>query len=95
VIFRHLLRFILLCHEFAQIAPPEGEPQAWKSELRELAEAITECCRSIDPDSTDKAIEAALAAPDVVQGEAAPVAATAPPPEESELEAFGAGLDDA
>jgi superfamily II DNA/RNA helicase len=93
IIFRHLLRFILLCAEFAQIAPQEMDPATWRSEMRELADAITESCRAIDPESTEKAIEAALAAPDVVRGETdAPTVPAAAIDEETEE--FGAGLAD-
>jgi superfamily II DNA/RNA helicase len=92
IIFRHLLRFILLCGEFSQITPPDVEADAWRSDLRELADAITNCCRTIDPESTDKAIEAALAAPDLVRGEREAVH-EAPAAIEEDAEDFGIGLD--
>ncbi|HWB13888.1 MAG TPA: DEAD/DEAH box helicase [Pirellulales bacterium] len=68
LIFRHLLRLILLCEEFATISPPEVEPAAWQAELRELAERITASCRQVDPTSTEEAIQHAHAA-DLVEGE--------------------------
>lgn len=70
IVFRHLLRLILLCGEFAQIAPPEMPLDDWRAEMRSLAQDLTDCCREVDPDSTDRAIEAAMTAPDVVAGEA-------------------------
>ncbi len=57
IIFRHLLRLILLCGEFSQVCPPELEPAAWEAELSQLANRLTESCRAIDPESTDKSLE--------------------------------------
>ena len=45
IIFRHLLRFILLCGEFSQTSPPDIDPDVWREDLRELADSITNCCR--------------------------------------------------
>lgn len=92
IIFRHLLRFILLCGEFSQIAPPDVDAELWRSDLRELADSITNCCRAVDPESTDKAIEAAMAAPDVVRGERN-VIEQAPTSIEEDAEDFGIGLE--
>ncbi|MBT6153285.1 MAG: hypothetical protein HOL01_03640 [Planctomycetaceae bacterium] len=41
----------------------------WQSDLRELADRLTESCRNIDPESTDKAIEAVHDQSDIVAGE--------------------------
>jgi hypothetical protein len=68
LIFRHLLRLILLCGEFAQLCPPETDTSAWQMELRGLADRLTASCREVDPTSTDEIIESARAA-DVVEGE--------------------------
>ena len=57
LIFRHLLRMILLCGEFAQLTPPELDPADWQRELRELADLLTTTCRAVDPESTDKSLE--------------------------------------
>lgn len=57
IIFRHLLRLILLCGEFAQLCPPGMDHSAWKDELNQLAQRVTESCRAIDPESTDKSLE--------------------------------------
>jgi superfamily II DNA/RNA helicase len=70
IVFRHLLRLILLCGEFAQLCPPEVAPNDWQAELRELADQLTTSCRDVDPASTDEMIEKAHAA-DVVEGETA------------------------
>jgi superfamily II DNA/RNA helicase len=76
MIFRHLLRLVLVCEEFAQVCPPELTEEEWQSDLREIADRLTESCRNIDPESTDKAIEAAHNQSDIVAGE---TAADSPP----------------
>ena len=48
--------------------------------FRQMAEQLTECCRHIDPDSTDRAIESAMTAPDLVAAEAADAALKEVPP---------------
>lgn len=68
IIFRHLLRLILLCGEFAQVTPADMSADAWRAELREIADRLTESCRAVDPASTDEIIEQSHAA-DVVEGE--------------------------
>jgi superfamily II DNA/RNA helicase len=78
IVFRHVLRLILLCGEFAQVAPPDADPAVWQAELRELVERLTESCRAVDPASTDEVIELAHAA-DVVEGEVTPANQTAVP----------------
>ena len=53
LIFRHLLRMVLLLDEFRQVTPIGVDPTAWQDELGETAERLTECCRSVDPSWTD------------------------------------------
>jgi hypothetical protein len=80
IVFRHLLRLILLCGEFAQVCPPDVSRDDWQRDLKELAEQLTASCRAVDPASTDEVIQQAQAA-DVVAGEAAepPPPASLPP----------------
>ena len=59
VIFRHLLRLILLLKEFEAFAPPDCPADEWLAELREISAVLTEGCRRVDPTSTDKALEEA------------------------------------
>jgi superfamily II DNA/RNA helicase len=68
LIFRHLLRMILLMEEFSQLTPPGIEPAAWQAELEDIAKLLTESCRVVDPTSTEQTIKKAHAA-DVVEGE--------------------------
>jgi hypothetical protein len=77
IVFRHLLRLILLCGEFAQVCPPDADRDEWQRDLRDLADQLTASCRAVDPASTDEVIQQAHAA-DVVEGEA--VVAPEPPP---------------
>jgi len=58
IIFRHCLRMILLCGEFAQIEPPGIPPETWRSELAELAALLTDACRAVDLTSTDETLTA-------------------------------------
>ena len=56
VIFRHVLRLILLCDEFSSVTPPGITELAWQTDLNELSQQLTAACHSIDPDSTDEAL---------------------------------------
>ena len=95
LVFRHLLRLILLTEEFEQVTPPGVEEAVWKADLKVIADRLTEICRAVDPTSTEETIKKAHAA-DVVEGEehakAAATAARPPPPpaEPDEEDAFGA-----
>ncbi len=71
IIFRHVLRLILLCGEFEQVTPPDTTGEDWRRDLSDIADRLTASCREVDPASTDEAIQKAHAA-DVVEGEAAP-----------------------
>jgi len=66
LLFRHLLRLILLCGEFSLVTPPGMDYRVWQGELWEIVDRLTATCRQIDPESTDKLIEEARAAGDVV-----------------------------
>jgi superfamily II DNA/RNA helicase len=68
ILFRHLLRLILLCEEMAMLAPPDIPGDEWKAVLGGLSERLTASCRQVDPASTDEIIQQAHAA-DVVEGE--------------------------
>lgn len=93
MVFRHFLRLILLCNEFMQVCPLEADPAEWQGFLRDLSNQLTESCRAVDPESTDKAIAAAQAQVDLVKGEAEAVEVDETVIEE-ELEEFGEGLDE-
>ena len=54
VVFRHLLRFILLIDEMAELCPPDVEHQQWRDDLYEIADQLEEICRLADSTSTDQ-----------------------------------------
>ena len=68
IVFRHLLRMILLCQEFSLVTPPEFTPEDWQAEMKEIADQLTTCCQAVDPESTALAMESAQSA-DVPEGE--------------------------
>jgi superfamily II DNA/RNA helicase len=68
IIFRHLLRLILLCEEFAQLAPPDLPAEEWQGFLRDLANRLTDSCRRVDPTSTEETIQRAHS-PDALIGQ--------------------------
>jgi hypothetical protein len=53
LIFRHLLRMVLLLDEFRQVTPVGVDPVVWQAELQETADRLTACCRTVDPGWTD------------------------------------------
>jgi len=57
ILFRHLLRLILLLREFRPLAPPDLDESAWRYELDEIVDQLTASCRAVDPMSTDLALE--------------------------------------
>ncbi|MGF1582391.1 MAG: DEAD/DEAH box helicase [Gemmataceae bacterium] len=70
IIFRHLLRLVLLLGEFMEVTPPGVDPIEWRTELQEVADRLTASCREVDPQSTEETIEHAQK-PDVVEGKKA------------------------
>ena len=62
ILFRHLLRFVLLLEEFIPHCPPGLDEAAWRDELRDLANQVTASCREVDSQSTDQMLEEAHAA---------------------------------
>lgn len=56
IIFRHLLRMILLLKELRELTPVDGERQAWRDDVDDIADRLTETCRIVDPSSTDEAL---------------------------------------
>ena len=58
LLFRHLLRYILLCDEFLPLLEPHP---AWKAETIEICSRLTDICRAVDPQSTDQMIESGKA----------------------------------
>lgn len=59
VLFRHLLRMILLLAEFKQFCPPDTTSDEWCSDLEDISRRLADCCHTVDPASTDKTLEQA------------------------------------
>ncbi len=57
ILFRHFLRLILLCGEFARLEAPKASVDEWRQDLNDIADCLTQSCRQVDPASTDKFIE--------------------------------------
>ena len=57
IIFRHLLRLILLLDEFLGVAPADGSPNTWRADLTEVKEILLACCSKVDPKSTQEILE--------------------------------------
>jgi hypothetical protein len=68
MIFRHLLRLILLLDEMASIPPPETEPEQWEDPLDDLIQRLTETCRAVDPSSTDEMLQKERGGDDLLAG---------------------------
>src|SRR5262249_36518353 len=98
IIFRHLLRMILLTEEFSALTPQGMEPADWQAEVKDIAAKLTDACPQVDPTSTHQTTKKAHAVADVVTGETPATTPDAAPPdapvEEDPEGAFGAGLVD-
>lgn len=57
MLFRHVLRFVLLVNEISCIAPQDSTPEDWEEPFDSLAERLMECCRRVDPESTDALVQ--------------------------------------
>ena len=56
ILFRHLLRLILLVREFQQLPPPDVDPEAWRDELEDVVTRLTDTCHQVDPLSTERTL---------------------------------------
>jgi len=79
LIFRHLLRLILLLGEFSQVVPPGIDPAQWRGDLRNLADRFTAACRAVDPNSTEFMLAHAADLDVVVREPSATTAVSVPP----------------
>jgi len=57
MLFRHVLRFILLLNEVSAIAPENVTPEEWEDRWDALGDRLIECCRRVDPESTDEVLQ--------------------------------------
>lgn len=54
MIFRHLLRLVLLIDELAQLCPPDISHESWQDDLGDIADQIENICRSADEQGTEQ-----------------------------------------
>jgi len=54
IVFRHLLRLILLAREFQQLPPGDVDPDEWRRELESIISRLTETCLQVDSLSTER-----------------------------------------
>ncbi|MFN9602132.1 MAG: DEAD/DEAH box helicase [Planctomycetota bacterium] len=57
MLFRHVLRFILLLNEISGIAPENTTPEDWELPLDAIGEQLIAACRRVDPESTDEVLQ--------------------------------------
>jgi len=56
VVFRHLLRLILLLEEFIPLKPLDVNPLDWRADLEDVAQQLIDCCRQVDPSSVEETL---------------------------------------
>ncbi len=94
LLFRHILRMILLLGEFSELTPPDAEADQWHNELQDISDQLTASCSNVDPDSTDKIIESVHAS-DIVERDSHNRDGTMPETDTPiEFEDFGVGILD-
>jgi superfamily II DNA/RNA helicase len=54
IIFRHLLRLILLINEFRELNAEDCNFKQWQTDLTQMIEDLTKCCIAVDPKSTEE-----------------------------------------
>ena len=56
LVFRHLLRMILLCDEVSARTPDGTTDDAWLADLDAIRDGLTNICRAVDESSTDEVL---------------------------------------
>lgn len=56
IVFRHLLRLILLIEEFRPLVPTDTNQAEWEQDLAQIGEMLTDCSRKVDPMSTEETL---------------------------------------
>ena len=54
IVFRHLLRLVLLIDEMVELCPADISHDQWRDDLYAIADQLEEMCRLADPQSTDQ-----------------------------------------
>jgi hypothetical protein len=93
MIFRHILRMILLCEEFDAAAETREDAAGWREILADIATKLAKACSTVDPTCTEEVL---VTQPntDVIETEIAPPADKTKLLRERIKATFGAGLED-
>ena len=54
IVFRHLLRMILLTDEIVQLRPVDGDDDLWQDDLSDIANQLEAMCQAADPQNTEQ-----------------------------------------
>ncbi len=54
ILFRHLLRLVLLLDEMVELCPPDVDYETWKADLNEIANQLEDTCRAVEPEGTEQ-----------------------------------------
>ena len=68
ILFRHILRFTMLCDEIASIPPIGSQPEDWEDVFDDLIEKLSASCRAVDPESTEEILANKLANDELLSG---------------------------
>jgi superfamily II DNA/RNA helicase len=63
MLFKHLMRLVLLCSELAQITPKGVTPEDWRARLAAISDPLSAACRAVDPQCTEELLEELLDGP--------------------------------
>lgn len=69
ILFRHVLRFILLLDEMACIPPETSTVENWEDPLDDLIEILSACCREVDAESTEEILQSGLGGDELLIGQ--------------------------
>lgn len=54
ILFRHLLRLVLLLDEMVELCPPDVDYDTWRDDLHDIANQLEATCRAVEPEGTDQ-----------------------------------------
>lgn len=70
ILFRHVLRFVMLLEEIILIPPQESTEEDWEIPFEDLRDRLTESCRQVDAESTEEIIQATRVQDELLIGHA-------------------------
>ncbi len=68
IIFRHVLRFVMLCDEIASVPPIGSQPEDWEDVFDDLIDTLSASCRAVDPESTEEILNNKIANDELLSG---------------------------